>query len=72
MSFAHMQGEKLYRVEATISGFVLVIKVFFPLSLFLLLVNIRSAWILNYSLKSIFSMLIYCKVSHINDIYVQI
>lgn len=44
---------------------------FFPHS-FLLLVEVCSAWVLNYSLKSINSMLIYCRVSRRNDTYVQI
>lgn len=39
---------------------------------FLLLLEVCSAWVLNCSLKSINSILIYCRVSCRNDMYVQI
>lgn len=45
---------------------------FFFLSLLLLLVEVYLAWISNYALKSIYSMVIYWEVSHRNDMYVQI
>lgn len=70
--FCSHPGRKIIEcVGATVSGFILEIKAFFPHS-FLLLVEVCSAWVLNYSLKSINSMLIYCRVSCRNDMYVQI
>lgn len=70
--FCSHPGRKIIEcVGAAVSGFVLGIKVFFSHS-FLLLVEICSTWVLKYFLKSINSMLIYCRVSCRNDMYVQI
>lgn len=71
--FCSHPGRKIMEcVEAAVSGSVLGIKAFFFSHSFLLLVEVCSAWVLNCSLKSINSMLIYCRVSCRNDMYVQI
>lgn len=69
-----VRKKKIECVEIAFSGFILVIKAFFFffLSLLLLLVEVYLAWISNYALKSIYSMVIYWEVSHRNDMYVQI
>lgn len=67
---SHLGRKIMECVGAAVSGSVLGIKAFF--FSFLLLLEVCSAWVLNCSLKSINSMLIYCRVSCRNDMYVQI
>lgn len=70
--FCSHPGRKIMEcVGAAVSGSVLGIKAL-VFSSFLLLLEVCSAWVLNCSLKSIHSMLIYCRVSCRNDMYVQI